>query len=259
MLRWLMTSAHSPKAGAYSLCGSSSTMWAAGLLLQDRAQDQRRRAGLAGAGGAQDGEMLAEQIVDADGGRDRRVLADAADAHGVAPVAAEGLLQLLARGDAHPVAQRRVDRHAAIEGGRPAVRPASTARRRGRARRSTARSRLRAGPGPARSAPRRWPAPPYWSSRSRTACPSRAAAGPGRAFLACAMPSSSSTMALAPVTDTMRPMERSGCSGAAAGCGCYGDIIVGSSVCPRERHVAGIARASAVDACPTPRSPRGQH
>ena len=32
MLRWLMTSADSPKAGAYSLCGSSSTMWAAGCF-----------------------------------------------------------------------------------------------------------------------------------------------------------------------------------------------------------------------------------
>ncbi len=32
MLRWLMTSAHSPKAGAYSLCGSSSTMCAAGFF-----------------------------------------------------------------------------------------------------------------------------------------------------------------------------------------------------------------------------------
>ena len=32
MLRWLMTSADSPKAGAYSLWGSSSTMWAAGCF-----------------------------------------------------------------------------------------------------------------------------------------------------------------------------------------------------------------------------------
>ena len=32
MLRWLMTSAQSPKAGAYSLWGSSSTMCAAGFF-----------------------------------------------------------------------------------------------------------------------------------------------------------------------------------------------------------------------------------
>ena len=76
------------------------------VLLQDGAQDQRGGAGLAGTGGANDGEMLAEQIIDADVGRDCRILPDATDAHGVAAVAAEGLLQLLARGNAHPVAQR---------------------------------------------------------------------------------------------------------------------------------------------------------
>ncbi len=59
------------------------------VLLKDGAQDQCCGARLAGAGRAEDGEVFAEQIVNADHGWDRTVLANAADPHGRAAIAAE--------------------------------------------------------------------------------------------------------------------------------------------------------------------------
>ena len=151
-------------------------MCAAGFFCRIEREDQCRRARLAGSGRAENGEVLAEQIVDGDHRRDRRILPDATHAHRVLLVAAEGEVQLLARGNAHPVAESGIDRHAAVERRGAAVRTLPTARRPGQARRSTARARPRAARAPARSTPRRWQAPPCWSYRWRTACPSRAAA-----------------------------------------------------------------------------------
>jgi hypothetical protein len=48
-------------------------------------------------------------------------LPDATNPYGAAPVAAEGLLQLLARSDAYPVAEGGVGGYAAIEGDAAAV------------------------------------------------------------------------------------------------------------------------------------------
>ncbi len=79
------------------------------VLVEDRAQDQRGGAGLAGAGGAENGEVLAEQVVGLDHRRDGRVLSQRTDPDGV--VADRGK-----RGDQfclgrHPdaVAERRID------------------------------------------------------------------------------------------------------------------------------------------------------
>ncbi len=59
--------------------------------------------------------MLAEQVVDADHGRDRAVLTDATDADRRLGIAAECDLKFQFLGDAHAVAERRINGHAAIE------------------------------------------------------------------------------------------------------------------------------------------------
>ncbi len=110
MLRGEMTSAQSPKAVAYSLWGSSSTMWAAGCFSRMERRIEGRGARFAGAGRAENGEVLAEQVVDADHGRDRGVLADAADAHRAVGVAAKRDGQFVLGGDAHAVSERGIDR-----------------------------------------------------------------------------------------------------------------------------------------------------
>ncbi len=88
------------------------------VLLQDGAQDERRGAGLARAGRAEDGEVLAEQLVDADHRGNSAVLTDAADADRAAGLAAEGSAQLRLRRDAHAVAERGICGDAAREDGR---------------------------------------------------------------------------------------------------------------------------------------------
>ena len=143
------------------------------IALEDRAQDERRGARLAGAGGAEDGEVLAEQLVDADHGRDGGVLTDAADAHRATRVAAEGGYQLGLGGDAHAIAERRIGGDAAGEYRRLARLRRAIARRRGPARRSRSRCRRRGGPAPARSARRRWRARRSWPCRWPSACPCR--------------------------------------------------------------------------------------
>ena len=60
------------------------------VLVQDRAQDKRGCARFACAGRAKNGEVLAEQIVDADHGRNRTVLANAANADRRCGISAEG-------------------------------------------------------------------------------------------------------------------------------------------------------------------------
>ena len=49
------------------------------IAFEDRAQDEGRRARLARTGGAENGEVLAEQLIDPDHRRNGAVLADAAD------------------------------------------------------------------------------------------------------------------------------------------------------------------------------------
>jgi hypothetical protein len=58
---------------------------------------------------------VSEQLVDAHHGGDGAVLADAADAHRAARIAAEGRLELAPGGDAHAVAERGIDSDAAGE------------------------------------------------------------------------------------------------------------------------------------------------
>ena len=103
MLRGLMTSRPFAEGGRVLVVRIEQHDVRGRILLQDGAQDERRRAGLAGAGGAEDGEVLAEQIVDADHRRDRWILPDAADAHRVAlarrrrPARSSGLLAMRTR------------------------------------------------------------------------------------------------------------------------------------------------------------------
>ena len=86
-----------------------------GVLFEDRAQDERRGAGLAGAGRAENGQMLSEQLVDAHHGRNGAVLSDATYAHGARGIAAERRLELALGGHTHAVAQGRIDGDAACK------------------------------------------------------------------------------------------------------------------------------------------------
>jgi hypothetical protein len=78
-------------------------------------QDQRRRARFTGPRGAQDGKMLAQHVVDADHGGDGRILTQCTDPHGVARITAKGLLELGARGRPDAIAERWIHGNAAIE------------------------------------------------------------------------------------------------------------------------------------------------
>ena len=85
------------------------------MLHQDAAQDSRQRAGLAGAGGAQHGEMLAQQVVGEDVRGDRIVEMHAADPHALAILAQEDAAQIVGVGGRGAVAQLGEGRHAAAE------------------------------------------------------------------------------------------------------------------------------------------------
>ena len=86
------------------------------ILFQDAAQDQRHGAGLAGAGGAQHGEMLAQHFVDLDHRRNGFVLLDVADADRRVGIAGIGLFELALVGAEDDVAERGIARNAAPEG-----------------------------------------------------------------------------------------------------------------------------------------------
>ena len=92
-----------------------------GILLKDGAEDQRGRARLAGARGAQNGEVLAQHFVHADHGGDRIVLADAANAHRGVGRCRKRLQQFLARGDPDAVPERRIGCNTALESGHDAL------------------------------------------------------------------------------------------------------------------------------------------
>ena len=90
-----------------------------GTRVEDLMQDQRERARLADAGGAEHREMLAQHLVDVDVGADRAVLLQVADLdHGLAgQVEHQAELGFADRQDR--VADRRIGRDAAPEmGGR---------------------------------------------------------------------------------------------------------------------------------------------
>ena len=91
------------------------------ILFEDRAQDQRRGARLAGAGRAEHGEVLAEQLVDADHCRDRAVLPDGADTHRCAVAAAESNFKFSLHGDADAITESGVNGDAAIEKRAPGI------------------------------------------------------------------------------------------------------------------------------------------
>ena len=91
------------------------------VLLEDAPEDQRHRAGFAGTGGAQHGEMLAEQFVDLHHRRDGGILLDMADADGGVGIAGIGLRQFVLAGAEHHIAERGIGRDAAPERFRQAV------------------------------------------------------------------------------------------------------------------------------------------
>ncbi len=78
------------------------------VLGENCAQDERGGARLAGAGGAEDGEVLAQQLVDPHHGRNGAILADAADTHAGLEIAAEGRLELGLGGHPRAVAERGI-------------------------------------------------------------------------------------------------------------------------------------------------------
>ena len=176
MLRWLITSPQSPNAVAYSLCGSSSTMCAAGFFCRIERRISAVVHDLPVPVVPRMAKCLPSRsstriIAEIDG-----ILADAADAHGVLLVAAEGELQLLARGDAHAVAERGIDGDAAVERGGAAVRALPQLADQAELGDPQLALAFALGRHRHAQAPRRWRAPPCWSCRWRTACPSRAAA-----------------------------------------------------------------------------------
>jgi hypothetical protein len=82
---------------------------------EDALQDQRHDARLAGAGGAQHGEVLAQQLVQLGHRRDRGVLVDMAYANGLGEVAGIGPGKLTLAGAPDHVAERRIGGDAAAE------------------------------------------------------------------------------------------------------------------------------------------------
>ncbi len=86
-----------------------------GVLLQYRAQNERRGARFSRARRAEHREVLAQKVIDADHGGDRRILADAADPDRLGSVAGIGQLKLVLRRQADAIAQRRISRGTAIE------------------------------------------------------------------------------------------------------------------------------------------------
>ena len=122
MLSGVMTSAHSLERLRIFAVDIEQQDMGLRVLLENAPQDQRHRAGFAGAGGAEHGEMLAEQLVDLDHRRDRGVLLDMADADGGVGVAGIGLGELVLAGPEHDIAERGIGRDAAPEAfGRPVL------------------------------------------------------------------------------------------------------------------------------------------
>ena len=155
--------------------------------------------------------MLAEQVVDADGGGESRGpggCSRPAPSCGLSPQKA--CSSSGARGDAHAVAQRRIDRDAAIEGGArppPALPQLADEAELGDPQLAFALALRRH-----RHAQRRDDGQHHRVGRLDGE--QRAHLGPlggpaAQRLSALTMRPSSSTMALAPVTDTMRPIERS--------------------------------------------------
>ncbi len=91
------------------------------IFLEDCAQNQRGRARFTSAGRTQNGKVLAEQIVDLDHRRNRRVLTNAPNAHRSARITHEGHFKFGLRRNPHAIAKCRVERDAAIERSRFAV------------------------------------------------------------------------------------------------------------------------------------------
>src|SRR5438105_2638611 len=82
---------------------------------ENAAENERHRTGLAGSRGAEDGEVLAEQLIDLHHRRDRGILLNVADADGALGVAGIGLGKLFVAGAEHHVAERGIARNAAVE------------------------------------------------------------------------------------------------------------------------------------------------
>ena len=81
----------------------------------DLAQDERDRARLAGAGRAEDREVLAHHVVDIDMGADGGVLLQVPDIDRVGPRGVEHDAQLVVADRHDGVADPRVGAHAALE------------------------------------------------------------------------------------------------------------------------------------------------
>ena len=85
------------------------------LLLQDLGQDERDRRRLADAGGAEDGEMLAQQLLEIDVGGDCRIEPQTPDLDGLAMLDAVDDGDVAGAKARDEVADRRIARHAALE------------------------------------------------------------------------------------------------------------------------------------------------
>ena len=111
----LRTCALSRKERAYSLCGSIRKMRWLGLAARICAQDDGHPARLADAGRAEEGEVLAQHLVDLDVGADRAVLLQVADVDGVGAGSVVDDTQGVAAERMHVVADHRVAGDAALE------------------------------------------------------------------------------------------------------------------------------------------------
>ena len=105
-------------------------MCAAGIGVENRAQDQCGGARLASARWPRIAKCLPQQIVDPDHSRDRSVLPDAADPDRSFAVTAKAGSAAALVGNPHPTPERWTDRHAAIERSLPPTWRATIRRRR---------------------------------------------------------------------------------------------------------------------------------
>ena len=90
-------------------------MCALGFFSRILPQNQRHRAGLAGAGGAQNGKVLAQQVVDLDHRGNARILLDMTNADRAVMVGGVRHGQFVLRGARNHVAKARIRRHATAE------------------------------------------------------------------------------------------------------------------------------------------------
>ena len=116
-LRGVSTCALSPKQRPYSLCGSIRKMRRSGRSFENLRQQDGDAVRLADAGGAEHGEVLADELLDVDLRRDRMVLLQGADVRRLGGGAVVDQPQLAIAHQHRGLADHRIFGDAALEVG----------------------------------------------------------------------------------------------------------------------------------------------